>query len=231
MKLPKVIIAAGVYFIFAFSPGLFAQEASRYGKEEQLQKANEYWLAGKRFLAQGNYGAADAEFKKAQGLLPAAIKEESPGPAVWPNQDPQAKKENDAAKLSLPEANPTEAKKPSPQINGSKESSPQDIISLYRRAAELIPGNSHLYYNLAVGYLKAKQYPEASGALRKAIQINPKDKEACYNLAVLYDSYLNDKKQALFYYGRYLGLSPKAEDAQEVRAWMRQINKELKTNE
>lgn len=153
---------------------VIAQEDNGSWRQQRLRKAKDYYLAGEQFLRQGNYTAADEEFKKAQEILG--------GVSSLPKEDTG-----------------------SPKEAGSK-------------AIALEPKNANLHYNLAVEYLKTKQFKAAEQALKKVIQLNPKDKDAYYNLGVLYEIYLEDKRQALDYYCRYLKLAPQAEDAGKVKA-------------
>jgi tetratricopeptide (TPR) repeat protein len=49
----------------------------------------------------------------------------------------------------------------------------QRSIALMRQSVELFPSSASYWYDLAVTYLQAKQYPEAKQAALKAIQIDP----------------------------------------------------------
>lgn len=184
-----------------------------FSQDDNTAKANEHFLAGNKLLEAGSYAQADAEFKKAQELLktPAAV---LPLPAQ-----------------STPKPAKAGPKKVQPELTVPQDMTPEEAVSFYRRAAENLPRNPSLHYNLAIAYLQTKQYPLAAEAFKKAVQLNSKDKESYYNLGVLYENHLGNKKQALFYYGRYLKLSPLAEDAQKVKGWVRQIKEEFKLNE
>ena len=184
-----------------------------FSQEDNTAKANEHFLAGNKLLEAGNYADADAEFKKAQDLLkaqprvlPAPAKETSPAPVK------------------------AERRKTQPELNIPPEMTPEEAVSFYRRATENSPATP-AFTITGIAYLQTKQYPRAAEAFKKAIQLNSKDKESYYNLGVLYENHLGNKKQAMFYYGRYLKLSPLAEDAQKVKLWMLQIKEEFKLNE
>jgi tetratricopeptide (TPR) repeat protein len=157
-----------------------AQDKVELSTEEKIKKAKEYYLTGKQLLGQGNYSAADEEFKKAQQLLkgPSSTLTSKTQPALEP---PLAKAEN-----------------------------------------------PDLHYNLAVEYLKTNQFAKAAEAFKRVIQLNPKDKDAYYNLGVLYESYLGDKKQAIAYYSKYIKLTSPNEDTSQLKAWIRQIKAEIK---
>ena len=185
-------------------------------QEAATREAREYFASGKKLMQEGNYAAADEEFKKAQEIL-----KNSSGPDLVSGLNaPEANQETGAGKIKKI----TKERYLEPGL----ESRPPENTSYYLEAIKKNPQNADLYYNLAVGYLKNNQYADAAGSLKKAVSLNPKDKNAYYNLAVLYESYLNDKRQALEYYSRYLRLSSKADDTREVKSWMNQIKKELK---
>ena len=197
----------------------WAQQEKPLSSEEKLQKSNEYYAAGKQLLQEGNYLAADAEFKKAQMLLatapllplPLTIKPQNPAPL-------EAKK-----KAPAPPP-PTIAQK---AWQSSKEDKPDEAIPLYLKAIELNPKNTNLYYNLGIAYLKTSQFPKAAEAFKKTIQLNPKDSDAYYNLGILYESYLKDNAMALYYYSLYLKYTSEKTKVNEVKSWIQHIKKEL----
>lgn len=185
-------------------------------QEAATREAREHFASGKKLMQEGNYAAADEEFKKAQEIL-----KNSSGPDLVSGLNAaDASQETGAAKSKKI----TEER----YLEPGRESNPPENISYYLEAVKKNPEDSDLHYNLAVIYLKNNQYARAAGSLKKAVSLNPKDKNAYYNLAVLYEGYLNDKKQALEYYSRYLRLSSKAEDTREIKSWMNQIKKELR---
>lgn len=209
-----------------------------FSQDDTTAKANEHFLAGNKLLEAGNYAEADAEFKKAQELLKAAPQghiqdpkpqvsaQTTPAPASAEVKAPAQEPKKETSKPQRPQP-----KKNQPELNIPEDMTPEEAVSFYLRAGELLPRNPSLRYNLAIAYLQTKQYQLAAEAFKKAIQLNSKDKESYYNLGVLYENHLGNKKQALLYYGSYLKLSPMAEDSQKVRLWMRQIKEELKLNE
>ncbi len=177
-----ILLVTGYWLLVS---GAFAQQKTELiSAEERLQNAQKYYAAGKELIRQGNFSAANLEFKKAQNLLRASPSE---------------------AHLS---------QAPAPRAEGQLKSPPLEAADLH--------------YNQALAYLKTKKYREAADALIKVIQLNPKDKDAHYNLGVLYESYLNDKKKALYYYAQYIKYGKGKEDTGEVKQWILQLKKELK---
>lgn len=90
-------------------------------------------------------------------------------------------------------------------------------------AARPVPGaalkreNADLHYNLGVALQEQKRYDEAAKEFLLALRGNPADKDAHFNLAVLYDRAGNDRRLALSHYYEYLRLAPDAADAVRVR--------------
>lgn len=231
MKLPNKLFLAFLLLsaidYLGQAQGLPLLSALCFSQEDTTAKANEHFLAGNKLLEAGSYAQADAEFKKAQDLLktPAAVLplpvQSAPKPAKAGPKKVQP--ELMAAAIG--------GRTIAPWLTVPQDMVPEEAVSFYRRATESLPRNPSLHYNLAIAYLQTRQYPLAAEAFKKAVQLNSKDKESYYNLGVLYENHLGNKKQALFYYGRYLKLSPLAEDNQKVRLWMLQIKEEFKLNE
>ncbi|MCU0651000.1 MAG: tetratricopeptide repeat protein [Candidatus Omnitrophica bacterium] len=82
-----------------------------------------------------------------------------------------------------------------------------------------------IYYNLGVGALQKGDFLQAEAAFRRVVELVPTDKEACYNLGVLYEKFLARPKDALKYYLRYVNLADDADaDVERVKGWIKQIN-------
>lgn len=210
-----------------------AQQYAGLTQEEKVQKAREHYASGKALLEQGDYRAADAQFKKAQGLLnqDSSISPDTAGSSLRANEASEAIFSEIASSPAAPRND-----HPSNTLSVAKRAweaaqkgAAQEAVSFYQEAINASPANANLYYNLALEYLKLKRFKEAAQAFSRAVQLNQRDKDAYFNLAVLYESYLNDKKQALGYYTQYLKYagSPNDNNA-EVKEWVRQIKKELK---
>jgi len=211
-----------------------AQTDIALSAEEKIQKAQEYYSAGKECIRRGDYPAADEEFKKAQQLLGASPPVESPAVIVNEVKPPPVKTTNEiksAVPVKAKEAKilpPRESSNLAAKANElDQKGQLEEASSLYLKAIALEPKDPNLYYNLAVEYLKINQYALAEQAFKQVIKLNPKDKNAYYNLGVLYESYLIDKAEAVNYYTQYLKLATRAEDAGKVKAWIKQINQEM----
>jgi len=80
-----------------------------------------------------------------------------------------------------------------------------------------------MHYNMAAVYAKEGKYREAEQEYLRALEIDPTDADSHYNLAILYDEQLNDKRRAALHYRRYLKLRPNAPDVDIVKNWLMEI--------
>ncbi|MFA6384543.1 MAG: tetratricopeptide repeat protein [Candidatus Omnitrophota bacterium] len=96
------------------------------------------------------------------------------------------------------------------------------------QALPAVPANAldpDIYYNLGVGALQKGDFVQAEAAFRRVLELSPIDAEACYNLGVLYEKYLDRPKDARVYYTRYINLSDEGDrDAARVKSWIKEID-------
>lgn len=186
----------------------------RLSQEEKINRAREYYSAGSKLIAQGDYSAADRELRKAQLILQGAD--------VSSLQDKPQSAAAAGGKAIVREAMPAAQEGP------GQADKPEEAVARYLKAAEKTPRNPDIYYNLGIEYIKAKQFERAAESFKRALQLNPRDKDSCYNLGVIYDSYIGDKRQAVSFYTRYIALADGKGDTALVRAWVRQLKGEMK---
>ncbi|MFH1288608.1 MAG: hypothetical protein ABII25_07930 [bacterium] len=77
------------------------------------------------------------------------------------------------------------------------------------------------YYVKAVNLFQKRMFEDAVLEFEKAGKLNPKSPKIDYNLAIIYDDHLKDKKRAVGHYKQYLKLNPKAADRDEVKEWIK----------
>ncbi|MCE9613188.1 MAG: hypothetical protein K8T26_02875 [Lentisphaerae bacterium] len=80
-----------------------------------------------------------------------------------------------------------------------------------------------LYYNMAAVYSKEARYQDAEQAYLSALRVDPTDAGSHYNLGILYEDVLGDKRKAVMHYRAYLKLAPSADDVDEVKSWIMQL--------
>lgn len=80
-----------------------------------------------------------------------------------------------------------------------------------------------MHYNMASVYAREGRYAAAEDAYLKALRIDPSDADVHYNLGILYDDHLDNKRRAMIHYRRYLQLNPGGTDVDKVRQWLMAI--------
>lgn len=81
------------------------------------------------------------------------------------------------------------------------------------------------YYVKGVNLFQKRMFGDAVVEFEKAGKLDPKSPKVDYNLAIIYDDHLKDKKKAVEHYKRYLKLNPKAADRDEVEEWIKEAKK------
>lgn len=96
------------------------------------------------------------------------------------------------------------------------------------RAVQINPQNAMVYNQLGILYRHTGRFDEARQAYSRALRINPDYANAHLNLGILYDLFLQDSKQALQHYERYLELS--SDDNEQVSLWMADLKHRIADN-
>ncbi|MFH1640381.1 MAG: tetratricopeptide repeat protein, partial [Candidatus Omnitrophota bacterium] len=61
-----------------------------------------------------------------------------------------------------------------------------------------------MHYNLGVFYTKNKQYSRAVAELEKAVELNPQDAHAHFNLGYIYAEYVENRSRAVEHFRKYI---------------------------
>lgn len=80
-----------------------------------------------------------------------------------------------------------------------------------------------MHYNMAMVFAKEGRFKDAEREYLHALRIDPGDAGVHYNLGILYDDELEDKRRAASHYRKYLQLAPHSEDVDKVRHWLNLI--------
>jgi tetratricopeptide (TPR) repeat protein len=100
-----------------------------------------------------------------------------------------------------------------------------EAITSYQRALEIDRGDAAIYYNMGIALREAGEFRKAEQSYKTALVIFPDFMDAHYNLAVLYDLYLNQPNEAIEHYRRYLELGGGSLD--EVQIWIAALQKRM----
>ena len=201
MRAILVIIFSVFYFSVYAQGGLIDKSI--------IKQAESHYKKGKEYFLKGDYYKANEEFKKAQGLLA------------------KNKKGKNAKKHYVENKSHSKVKSHSKIENIAKRAkeavsrgNDNDAIKYYLELLAFMPDNPDVHYNLGVEYLRKRDYFNATQEFMQVLKLNPKDANACYNLGILYEVFLNDKRMANVYYKKYLAMSRDAPDKKMVRGWI-----------
>ncbi len=205
-----------IYVVLAFLSGFttfpaVAGDAS--GEEKEPASVESCYEKGRECLNRGEYESANEWFKKAEELISV-----DDAPAALPLSEVEQKvlAEEIESRNILEQA-----------ARAAEKNQLDKSLEYYFYALESFPRQHDIYYNIAVLYLKKQEYHQAAEWFKKMTKVRPKDADAWYNLGVIYENHLDDKKQALAYYRKYLILTPDAADAPQVKGWVKFIEQEV----
>jgi tetratricopeptide (TPR) repeat protein len=108
----------------------------------------------------------------------------------------EVKKQLDDARKALNDM----AKKKSDELVAAEKS----IVDLSRKNEQLKTDIGKAHFNLGTLFFKTGNHEKSAYEYEQAIKVMPNDPETCYNLAILYDYYLDDPQKAKGYYQKYL---------------------------
>jgi len=97
----------------------------------------------------------------------------------------------------------------------------KDVIK--RIADANVREQAAMHYNLGCAYKAAGDPRKAETELLQAAKLNPLDAATQYNLGVLYDDDLKDRKKAKAHYQKYLLLDPNSQDRATVLEWLKSL--------
>ncbi len=97
---------------------------------------------------------------------------------------------------------------------------------MYEYAIKLKPNYPETHNNLGMVYEKKSSYQQAIKHFKRAIEIKPAFPEPYFNLGNLYLGKLNEKRNALFYFKKWLEKAPRHPASDRVREIIRKLEKE-----
>ncbi len=86
---------------------------------------------------------------------------------------------------------------------------PREYAEIARENKILLKRTALMHYNLGVFYTKNKEYPRAVAEFEKAIELNPEDAQAYFNLGYIYAEFYVDRPKAIENFQKYLLLAKK----------------------
>lgn len=108
----------------------------------------------------------------------------------------------------------------------------EEALQSYQEAIVILgrnPGDGYAaaYYNLGIVLREQGKFKAAEEAYQHAIALSPDFQDAHFNLAVLYDLYLNDPAKAIHHYQKQIDLTGGGNE--EIQIWIAALQKRLET--
>ncbi|MFH0985414.1 MAG: tetratricopeptide repeat protein [Candidatus Omnitrophota bacterium] len=100
------------------------------------------------------------------------------------------------------------------------EDLPTKFSEMARQNQILVKETGDMHFNLGVFYAGEMNYDRALEEFKKAVEINPNDAKAHYNLGYIYAEQRQDRKKAESHFRIYLGLTPDDPHADEVKSYL-----------
>ena len=88
---------------------------------------------------------------------------------------------------------------------------PPKFAEIARENKLLLKETALMHYNLGVFYTGQGQYKRAISEFEKALELNPEDVYAYFNLGYIYAEYMVDRKKSIDYFRKYLRLAGKGD--------------------
>ena len=89
---------------------------------------------------------------------------------------------------------------------------PRKFSEIGRQNQKLVKDTGEMHYNLGVFYTNHKEYKRAIAEFEGAVDINPDDASAHFNLGYLYAEYLVDRQKAIEHFRHFLRLAKGDDD-------------------
>ena len=195
----------------------FCLRGAAYPLTDVITSAEASYHEGQVFYAKGDYIEANRAFKTAEAIIDRAdsmITVMAPAALIQPAKA-------SIVPLDIPRKDFSVTAKEA-YLAGRFN----DAAGLYKQALEKSPGDNNVKYNLAMAFLNSDDYQGAAYWLKEVVKNNPHDAGAYYNLGVIYESFLPDYDQAIFYYRQFLKHAPSRPEANQVREWIQYIERQ-----
>lgn len=189
----------------------------------EVRKDMEFVFAEERRQLTQQIQQKESENQRAKTQVETLNQQARQAEAHWKERIIEIQKETAQTKAELEKikrADQEQIRKAQEQTRPLVQDLEKKQLELERLRSSLVQDWTRLY--IRVGTLETAQgnYKEAEAAFRQAVTLTPSSGVAHYNLAVLYDNYLNDRAKAVQEYEQYLLLVPHAADTEAVKGWV-----------
>ena len=162
-------------------------------------------IAGLQGELKSAVAAVNAEKSKAGSDLKAVEKKNSQ--LTQENARLAASKEQLEAKIEEQKTNYAEAFEKNKALEQEIRELPAKFVEVSRQNKVLLKQTGGMHYNMGVFYTKHKDYDRAANEFAKALEINPDDAYAHFNLGYIYAEYLINRHKAMDHFRHFLRLA------------------------
>lgn len=154
----------------------------------------------KSAVAAGNTGKSQAESD-------LKVAEKKVSQLAQENAKLAASNEQLAAKIEEQKNNYAEAFEKNKALEQEIRELPAKFVEVSRQNKVLLKQTAGMHYNMGVFYTKHKDYDRAATEFAKALEINPDDAYAHFNLGYIYAEYLINRHKAMDHFRHFLRLA------------------------
>lgn len=98
------------------------------------------------------------------------------------------------------------------------------LATSHNKLKKLDKETQDVHYNLGRMFQESGEWKKAIVEYKKVLIINPDDAQTHFNLALIYDTIINDREKAVFHYKKYVEINPKAPDVSKVKKYITELN-------
>lgn len=110
------------------------------------------------------------------------------------------------------------------QTNGVLNKNVEDTPDHFRKMAEqnrtLLKETAEMHYNMGVLFTQNKNYPLAVKEFLRALDFDPNNVKAHYNLGYIYSEQMDKHDEAMSHFEKYLELNPDGKESESIRSYL-----------
>jgi len=106
------------------------------------------------------------------------------------------------------------------ELNVVIEQTPDRVKEIAAQNQVLLKETAEMHYNMAVFFTESKQFKQAEKEYLRALDFDPNNPKAHYNLGYLYSEDLNKHDKAMFHLEKFLQIDPTAKESEAIRSYI-----------
>lgn len=105
-------------------------------------------------------------------------------------------------------------------LNKNVEETPEHFRKMAEQNRTLLRETAEMHYNMGVLFTQNKNYPLAVKEFLRALDFDPNNVKAHYNLGYIYSEQLDRHDEAMAHFEKYLELNPTGKEAESIRGYL-----------